>query len=67
MSENLRLEPLAISAAETARILDVSRPTVYTLMQREDFPSFKVGNRTLISVEGLRDWVRKQAEGRCAE
>lgn len=67
MAENLNLEPLAISAAEAARILDISRPTVYTLMQREDFPSFKVGNRTLISVEGLRAWVRKQAEGRCIE
>lgn len=57
-----RLEPLAVSAGEAARLLGVSRPTVYQLMGREDFPSFKVGTRTLISVEGLREWIRKQAE-----
>lgn len=57
-----KLEPLAVSAGEAARLLGVSRPTVYQLMGREDFPSFKVGTRTLISVEGLREWIRKQAE-----
>ena len=57
-----KLEPLAVSAGEAARLLGVSRPTVYQLMGREDFPSFKVGTRTLISVEGLREWIRKQPE-----
>ena len=57
-----KLEPLAVSAGEAARLLGVSRPTVYQLMGREDFPSFKVGTRTLVSVEGLREWIRKQAE-----
>lgn len=60
----LQLEPLVVSAAETAQLLGVSRPKVYELMQRADFPSFKCGNRTLISVEGLREWVRAQAENR---
>lgn len=55
-----KLEPLAVSAAEAARLLGVSRPVVYTLMKRTDFPAFKVGNRTLISAEGLREWVRGQ-------
>lgn len=54
------LEPLAVSAAEAARLLGVSKPVVYTLMKRTDFPAFKVGNRTLISAEGLREWVRDQ-------
>ena len=57
-----KLEPLAVSAGEAARMLGVSRPTVYQLMGREDFPSFKVGTRTLVSVEGLREWIRKQGE-----
>ena len=55
-----KLEPLAVSAPEAARLLGVSKPTVYQLMNREDFPAFKVGARTLISVEGLREWIRKQ-------
>lgn len=54
------MEPLAVSALEAARLLGVSKPTVYQIMNREDFPAFKVGTRTLISVEGLREWIRKQ-------
>lgn len=55
-----KLSPLAVSAAEAARLLGVSRPTLYTLLNREDFPSFHVGNRVLVSVAGLQEWVRQQ-------
>lgn len=56
-----RIEPLAVSAAEAARLLGISRPKVYELMGREDFPAFKLGGRTLVSVEGLREWIAAQA------
>lgn len=56
------MDKLAYSPAETAAVLGVSRPTVYTLLKRADFPAFKVGSRTLVSVEGLRVWVQAQAE-----
>lgn len=63
-----KLEPLAISASEAARLLGVSKPTIYQYINREGFPSFKLGGRTLVSVEGLRKWVKAQAEsGREAE
>lgn len=58
-----KLEPLAISAPEAARLLSVSKPTIYQYINREGFPSFKLGGRTLVSVEGLREWVKAQAEG----
>lgn len=57
------IEPMAVSAAEAARLLGVSRPKVYELLNREDFPAFKLGGRTLISVDGLRRWVERQAGG----
>ena len=57
-----KLEPLTVSAAEAARLLGVSRPTVYILLNRTDFPSFRVGNRVLVSVAGLRDWIDRQAK-----
>ena len=57
------IEPLAVSAAEAARLLGISRPKVYELLGREDFPAFKLGGRTLISVDGLRRWVEQQAGG----
>lgn len=61
--ETMRLEPLAVSAEEAARLLGVSRPTIYQLMSRQDFhAAFKVGSRTLVSVEGLRQWIAKQTE-----
>lgn len=56
------MDKLAYSPAETAEALGVSRPTVYTLLKRQDFPSFKLETRTLVSVEGLRAWVQAQAE-----
>lgn len=60
MSEPI-IEPLAVSAAEAARLLGVSRPTIYQYIHQEGFPAFKLGNRTLISVDGLRLWVEKRA------
>lgn len=57
-----KLDPLTVSPAECARLLGVSRPKVYDLINRSDFPSFKVGSRTLISVDGLRAWIAKQTE-----
>ncbi len=56
------MDKLAVSPAECAQLLGVSRPKVYDLIHRSDFPAFKLGTRTLISVEGLREWVKKQAE-----
>lgn len=55
-------DKLTYSIAETAQVLGISRPQVYTLIHREDFPSFRVGSRVLISSEGLKQWVAVQAE-----
>lgn len=44
-------------------MLGMCPKTVYQLTRRADFPAFKAGNRTIISVEALRAWVRDQATG----
>lgn len=54
-------ERLAYSPAEAAQVLGVSKPTVYTLLRRQGFPSLKVGTRTLIPADGLREWLRHQS------
>ena len=54
-------EKLAISVDEAAALLGISRPTVYELIHREDFPSFQIGRRTLISRVRLAEWVEAQA------
>ena len=56
------MDKLAYSLTETAQVLGVSRPTVYALIKQPGFPVFQVGGRRLVSVEGLRDWVRNQAQ-----
>lgn len=55
------VERMAYSPSEAARVLGVSRPTVYTLLRRQGFPSLKVGARTLIPADGLREWLRQQS------
>lgn len=55
-------EKLALSAAEAAQLIGVSKPTVYLLCKRDDFPSFYVGGRLLISRRGLEEWIEQQAK-----
>lgn len=57
-------EKMAFSVADTAEVLGVSRPTVYKLIRRDDFPVFRVGTRTLIPRSGLEKWIRDQSEAR---
>ena len=52
---------LCFSVTEAAQTLGVSRPTMYALIRREDFPKFKIGSRTLIPCSGLAEWVEAQA------
>ena len=57
-----KLEPLAVGTTEGARLLGVSRPTLYKLLKRADFPSFRVSGRVLISVSGLQAWIDRQTK-----
>ena len=57
------IEPLTISVTEAARVLGISKPKVYELVYRSDFPSFKVDSRILIPVASLRKWVEDQTGG----
>ena len=55
------IDRVTLSITETAAALGVSRPKVYNLLHRKGFPAFRVGGRTLVSVDGLREWVAAQA------
>lgn len=48
---------LLISVVETAKVLGISRPTVYQLARRADFPSMKIGTKVLINRVALEQWV----------
>lgn len=49
------MERIAVSVAEAAEMLGMCPKTVYQLTRRADFPAFKAGNRTVISVEACRN------------
>ena len=56
-------ERLTVSVAEAAKLLSISRPTMYEILNRADCNvDFKVGNRRLVNVAALKEWVEKQTQ-----
>ena len=52
--------PLALSAEEITKILNISRTKAYTLFHREDFPFIRIGRRQIIPRDMFFAWMRKQ-------
>lgn len=55
-------EKMAYSVDETAAIMGLSRPVICDLVHSDGFPSFKIGRRTLVSADGLREWIAARVE-----
>ncbi|MBQ8814104.1 MAG: helix-turn-helix domain-containing protein [Lachnospiraceae bacterium] len=55
---------LTMSVEEAAKELGICVKIAYDLTHRQDFPTIKIGRRTRISREGLREWVRQQEQSR---
>lgn len=53
-------ERLTMSVEEAAKELGICTKSAYNLTHREDFPTIKIGRRTRIPCEGLREWVKQQ-------
>ena len=56
----MNMEKLTLNVSEAAELLGVSVPVMYQLTRRSDFPTLKIGKRTLIVRERLTDWVNAQ-------
>lgn len=52
-----------LTITDVAELLCISRPTVYQLIRRDDFPSFRIGNRTRVSRAALDAWIAEQSRG----
>jgi excisionase family DNA binding protein len=50
-----RIDPLLVPVAEAASILSISARTMWGLVAARAVPSVRIGRRTLIPVEALRD------------
>jgi excisionase family DNA binding protein len=48
------------SAAEISEYLGISLTNAYNLMQSEDFPSFRIGRRILVTCDAFCIWLEEQ-------
>ena len=63
-SPEAEIDKLCYNVAAAAKALDICETEVRNLVHSEDFPAFKLGRRVLISRDGLKEWVREQAQAR---
>lgn len=50
---------LAVSPNEAARLCSIGRTTLYTAISSGELQSTKIGTRRLITVDALRDWLKR--------
>ena len=55
---------ITLNIGEAAACLGVSCPTMRALVNRGDFPAFKIGSRWLISRTALDAWAIEQSRSR---
>jgi excisionase family DNA binding protein len=60
MGQELMVEPLLVRVEEAARILSLSRSTIYELMDAGELPSVRHGTARRIPVAALREWVARR-------
>jgi predicted DNA-binding transcriptional regulator AlpA len=65
MSKNILTDwdalPLVLNAADIGRVLGLSKPIVYNLFHRADFPTIHVTEKRLIvTKEAFRNWLDTQ-------
>lgn len=51
--------PLLVRVEEAARLLSLSRSTVYAMVQKGDIPSVKCGSARRIAVTAIEQWIRE--------
>jgi excisionase family DNA binding protein len=50
-------EPLAVPIAEAARLGGVGRSTIYAEISKGNLRIRKVGRRTIVAMDDLRNWL----------
>lgn len=55
---------IAYNMKEAAAACGVSTGTMQTMVNREDFPAFRIGRRWVIPRDSLEDWMKRQAAKR---
>lgn len=56
---NLATQIIAVSPNEAARLCSIGRTTLYAALSSGNLKSVKIGTRRLITLEALRDWLKR--------
>jgi len=59
---NQAAQILAVSPNEAARLCSIGRTTLYAALSSGELKSVKIGTRRLITLEALRDWLKRNEE-----
>ena len=58
------MDKLAVSVAEAARLISVSKSTAYALIEKEQLPHVHVTEkRIVVPLRELKDWLAKRCNG----
>lgn len=58
------MEKLAISVVEAAKLISVSKSTMYALIEQKQIPAVHVGGkRIIIPVKALQEWLSQRTQG----
>ncbi len=63
VSQHELLQPL-LTIRQVARMLGVSRPTVYAMMEREGLPYLKIGKTLRFSPSSVHEWLAEYKQVR---
>jgi excisionase family DNA binding protein len=61
--QTVAIEPLLVRVEEAARLLSLSRSTIYEMLDRGELPSLRCGAARRIPLAALRAWVEQQTSG----
>ena len=56
---NQTTQIIAVSPNEAARLCSIGRTTLYAALSSGDLKSVKIGTRRLITLEALREWLKR--------
>ena len=54
--------PLSLSAMDVAEVLGLSRAGAYNLLDKQGFPTLKVGKRKIVPRDKFLDWMEQHTE-----
>ena len=57
------MEQLSISVQELCKVLGISKPIAYRLVNSKDFPVLQIGRRKVIPIKKLEKWLEENTNG----